>query len=336
MKIVVDKDIPFIRGRLEPFGEVDYVDGKAIDCSMVADADALIIRTRTKCDEKLLKDTKVKFIATATIGTDHIDMDWCERHGITVKSAPGCNAPGVAQYVFSSLFASGFDADKDVLGIIGYGNVGSTEGKWAKEMGIKTLVCDPPRKEAGFDDVAYCDMETVLQASDAVTLHVPMTKDGSYPTFKLIGEKELQMLKPGAILVNSSRGGIMDEGKLLKCHVSSAKRQEPKAIIDVWENEPDINRELLRLAKIATPHIAGYSLEGKKRATKMTLENFDEFFDVKTDKSGLETVPRYSKISKELIINSYDPRIDSEKLKNSPELFESLRNNYEYRHEPLF
>lgn len=342
MKIVVDKDIPFIKGRLEPFGEVDYADGKAINRSIVDDADALIIRTRTICDENLLKNSNVKFIATATIGTDHIDKEWCKNHGIIVKSAPGCNAPGVAQYVFSSLFETGFNPKKDILGIIGYGNVGSTVGKWAQEIGIKILVCDPLRQEAGYDDVEYCEMKKVLKESDAVTLHVPLTHNTSHPTFRLIGKNELKLLKPGTKLINTSRGGVVDENYLLK-YLYKAPRNNldtrnltPVAIIDVWENEPEINKELLKHAEIATPHIAGYSLEGKKRATRMTLENFDEFFMVKTDKTGLETDPVYSSVSKNLILQSYNPRIDSVNLKNSPDSFESLRNHYEYRHEPLF
>lgn len=335
MKIIVDKDIPFIKGRLEPFGEVVYADGKAINGSMVADADALIIRTRTKCKENLLKGSKVRFITTATIGIDHIDREWCEKSGITVMSAPGCNAPGVAQYVLSSLFNVGFDSEKATLGIIGYGNVGSTVGKWAIDMGIKTLVCDPFRKEMGFNDVEYSDLKKLLKEADAITLHVPLTKNGSHPTFHLIGEEELKLLKNNAILINTSRGGVIDE-KALISQLGGKHLSPDFIVIDVWENEPEINRDLLQLAHIATPHIAGYSLEGKKRATRMALENFDDFFGVKTDKTGLETIPMHSNVTKELILRSYDPIKETQNLKLNPGSFESFRNNYDYRHEPLF
>lgn len=333
MKIIVDKAIPYIDRRFPKEAEVISVAAPEINASLVSDANALIVRTRTACGESLLKGSEVKLVASATIGTDHIDIPWCEENGITVKNAPGCNAPGVAQYVFASLFTSGFNPQTDTLGIVGYGNVGGLIGEWAQQMGIKTLVCDPPRLEAGYTDTIYSSMEEVLEKSDAVTLHVPLDKNGKHPTFHLIGSRELEKMKKGAVLVNSSRGGVVDE-KALKKYIKSG---EIKAIIDVWENEPQIDARLLDLAFIATPHIAGYSAEGKKRGTRMALEALRDVLGVEVDLSGLECeIPGDNMISKMIILNSYDPMKDSARLKECGANFESLRNNYHYRHEPFF
>lgn len=333
MKIIVDKDIPYIKDRFPVEIEVNYLQGNKITSKDVEDADVLIVRTRTRCDETLLKGSKVKLIATATIGTDHIDIPWCEKNGITVKSSPGCNAPGVAQYVFSSIFKCGFKPGKGTLGIIGNGNVGGIVADWAHEMGIKVLINDPPRKEKGLTDVEYKSLEEVLKGSDIISLHVPFTKEGEYPTYKLIGEKELKLMKHGSILINSSRGGVVDE-KALK---EAIDKNNLKAIVDVWENEPAIDLELVDMATISTPHIAGYSAEGKMRATRMVLEAVKDVIGIAVDLKGLECFPsRDLNITKGLIENSYDPGKDSYNLKESPQLFESLRNTYDYRHEPLY
>lgn len=345
MKIVIDRAIPFIENRVKGSNEILFIPGKDITKEVVKDADALIVRTRTSCNEELLKDSKVKLVATATIGTDHIDSEWCEKNGIEVKNAPGCNAPGVAQYVFASLFRAGFNPGKDTLGIIGYGNVGSIVAEWAKIMGIKTLISDLPRERSGFNDVEYLSKEYVLQNSNAVTLHVPLTygedfmpsgykgKKNLYPTYHLIGSKELACMPSGSIIVNTSRGGVVDE-KSLKYFLKEGKL---KAIIDVWENEPYIDRELAESALISTPHIAGYSEEGKKRASMMVLKELTNILNIETDIRGLECLPpEGSAISGELIFRSYDPLVDKANLIAHIDSFEDLRNNYQYRHEPLF
>lgn len=333
MRIVIDKDIPFIRGRFPEDVETVYATGADIDAEMVKEADALIVRTRTKCDENLLKGSKVKLVATATIGTDHIDTGWCEANGITVRNSPGCNAPGVAQYVFASLFGSGFDPSRDTLGIIGYGHVGRVVGDWARQMGINVKISDEPLKQQGNEDAEYHSQEEVLKDCDAITLHVPLTKSGPYPTYHLIGEKEMELMKAGSMLVNSSRGGVVDEKAMKK----KLERGELKAIIDVWENEPRIDEELVILASISTPHIAGYSEEGKKRATQMVLETVEDILEVPTDRRGLECEPHTgADISRKQIEKSYNPEKDSERLRENPGGFENLRNNYQYRHEPLY
>lgn len=333
MKLVIDEAVPFIKSRFPSGVDTLYLPGNEITQETVKEADAVIVRTRTICDEKLLKDSKVKLVVTATIGTDHIDIDWCNANGVVVRNAPGCNAPGVAQYVLASLFKTGFDPVKDTLGIIGYGHVGAIVADWANQIGIKVLISDAPRKAAGFDDVEYLPMEEILKKADAVTLHVPLNKEGTYPTFHLIGERELDLMKPGATLVNSSRGGVVDESALK----SAIKSGKVEAIIDTWENEPKIDSELAILAAVATPHIAGYSAEGKMRATRMALEAVSETLRIPVDITGLECVaPGDNKISRQLIERSYDPFKDSENLFNNLSAFESLRNLYQYRHEPLF
>lgn len=331
MKIVIDKDIPFIQDRFPAEIETVYVAGAEIDKKLVEDADALIVRTRTKCDEHLLKGTKVKMIVTATIGTDHIDIPWCEVNGITVRSAPGCNAPGVAQYVLSSLFKAGFNPKTDTLGIIGYGNVGSIVADWARQCGIRLLISDAPREEAGYTDVEYVSKDRILKECDAVTLHVPLTSSGHHPTLGLIGEEELGKIKPDALLINSSRGGVVEE-KALK---EMLLHHRIRAVIDVWENEPDIDYELAKKAFIATPHIAGYSLEGKMRATAMALEAVGEVLGFPVDTKGLECKdPKDFKITRERIENSYNPFTDHSRLLSREKGFEELRNKYSYRNEP--
>lgn len=332
MKLIIDKDIPFIRERFEDNVEVIFLPGKEITPDKVKDADGLIVRTRTLCNERLLRDSKIKLVATATIGTDHIDKKWCENNGILVKNAPGCNAPGVAQYVLSSLLKTGFQ-EKDTLGIIGCGNVGSIVAEWAKQLGFKVLISDAPRKDAGFMDEQYMPLEEVLRNSDALTLHVPFTKEGKYPTFHLIGEKEIAVMKKGAILFNTSRGGVVDESVLKKFILKG----RVKGVLDVWENEPMIDKELVDMVEIATPHIAGYSEEGKKRATRMALEAVKEVLGIPVDFTGLDCVPPSGmSISRDLIEKSYNPIFDSDALRSDPTAFEEVRNNYSYRHEPLF
>lgn len=333
IKIVVDEAIPFMKDRFSDEVNILSLPANGFTPDVVKDADAIIVRTRTQCDQNLLKGSSVKLIATATIGTDHIDIPWCESEGITIKNAAGCNAPGVAQYVFASLFKSGFDPSTQTLGIIGYGNVGQIVADWAKQMGIKFFISDPPRKDAGLNDVDYHEIDYVLKNSDAVTLHVPLTKSGVYPTYKMIGEQQLKLLRPGGVLVNSSRGGVVDEAALKKY----LKSKRLKTIIDVWENEPIIDKELAFIAEVATPHIAGYSEEGKKRATRIALENITDVLGVSTNLEGLECIPvPGTKISKDLIEASYNPAEDHRNLVDDISSFESLRNNYLYRHEPLF
>lgn len=328
-KIVIDDNIPYIAGRLEPVADVEYVDQFGFTPDNVRDADAMIIRTRTQCNRGLLENSSVKLIATATIGMDQIDIPWCESNGIRIANSPGCNAPAVAQYVWSALLRDGFDPARHTLGIIGCGNVGSIVKRWGVMLGARVLVNDPPKEKAGVPG-EYTPLDKLLAESDAVTLHTPLTRTGDYPSWHLISEIEVAKMKPGAILVNAARGPVIDTEAVLP----ALRDGRIKAIIDTWEGEPAVNRELLQLADYATFHIAGYSRQGKERATRMVLEQVEKQFGLEVDKSGLAPVYEYPEsLSAKDIINSYDPAEDTRMLRENPENFDILRRNYNYREE---
>lgn len=331
-KILIDDNIPYINGRLEPVADVTYVDQFGFTPENVKDADALIIRTRTLCNRELLEGSNVKIIATATIGTDQIDIPWCEANGIKVANSPGCNAPAVAQYVWASLLREGFDPATGKLGVIGCGNVGSIVAGWGRMLGAKVIVNDPPRMESGIAD-DYAPLEEIMRECDAVTLHTPLIRDGRHPSFHLISGKEVAAMKRGAILVNAARGAVLDTKTVLPY----VQDRDIRAVIDTWEGEPDLNLDLLRHADIATFHIAGYSRQGKERATRMVLEEMEKFFGFEVDKSGLAPAYVYpEKITAEEIVDSYDPSVDTDALLSAPKKFDLLRRNYNYREECVF
>lgn len=333
MKIIIDKDIPFIDRRLDGLAEVVKVDQNGFTPELVADADALMIRTRTRCCRELLEGSRVSLIATATIGTDQIDIPWCESAGIKVENAAGCNAPAVAQHVISTLLHMGFDGCRMPLGIVGYGHIGTIVADWARRIGWQTLVCDPPRKEAGMADEDYIPLEELLAKSGAVTVHTPMTRTGRHATHHLIGERQLTLMPEGSILVNAARGPIVDNKALL----AAIRKGRVRAAIDTWEGEPDIMPELLDAVEYGSCHIAGYSRQGKQRATRMALEALERHFGIEIDKSGLE--PDYkapSTVSAEAIATSYDPEEQTRYLRSCPQQFDRLRAAYELREEPTF
>ncbi len=332
MKIIADRNIPFLDGRIQGV-DLIRLPASEIDPEAVRDADALIIRTRTQCDSALLKDSKVKLISTATIGTDHIDIPWCRENGIKVSNAPGCNAPGVALYVWSNLLRNGFDPDRHTLGVIGCGNVGSIVTEWGERLGAKVLVCDPPRKEKGYTDREYLTLEEVLSKSDAVTLHTPLTYDGLHPTYHLINKESILNLKHGAIFINAARGETTETEALIE---AIEEGRIGHAVIDTWEGEPRINSRLLELADTATTHIAGYSVEGKQRATRMALEAVAETLHTPVDLTGLQGAYKTpALLTPERIISAYDPVPMTIALKSDPQGFETLRNSYPLHSELL-
>ena len=329
MKIVIDDNIPYIKGRLEPVADTLYVDQFGFTPENVRDADAIVIRTRTLCNESLLGHSRVRLIATATIGMDQIDIPWCAERGISVNSAPGCNAPGVAQYVWSALLREGFDPVRHTLGVVGCGNVGGIVAEWGRLLGTRVVVSDPPRQRAGIED-DYMPIDKLMAECDAVTLHTPLTRTGEDPTFHLADRAMFARMRPGALLVNAARGPVVDSGALLE----ELRAGRIRAVLDTWEGEPIVNKELLSLTDYGTFHIAGYSREGKQRATRMALEALEKGLGIVVDKSGLEGAYRPHKaISAEGIMASYDPGTDSDSLKAAPELFDTLRRNYDFRPE---
>lgn len=329
LKFVIDSAIPYISGVLEPFAEVVYLPGKDFTPADVHDADALIIRTRTRCDASLLEGSRVKLIATATIGFDHIDLEWCKAHDIRVVTSAGCNAAGVLQWVSAVLatLAERYDMqpEKSTLGIVGVGNVGSLVERYAREWGFRVLRCDPPRKEREGGD--FLTLEEVLQHSDIVTLHTPLDAT----TYHLINSHTLSLMKPDAVLINASRGEVAETEAL--CATSR------RLFIDVWENEPDISEELLCKAVVATPHIAGYSAQGKANATAMVVAAVAEEFSLPLEGWYPENVCRVERRSIgwqemcDTIKIRYDLALETNDLRKNRNDFERLRNEYHYREE---
>lgn len=331
--ILIDADIPFIHGRLEPLADVKYVSQDDFTPSLVSDADALLIRTRTRCDGALLSNSRVRLIATATIGTDQIDLPWCTAHGITARNSPGCNAPGVAQYVWASLLRMGIEPAKTIIGVVGYGNVGSIVADWGRRLGATVRVCDPPRAEAGYTDANYEPLKTLMAECDVVTFHTPLTYSGPHSTFHLADAAKLNLMRPGAILVNAARGPVVDNEALKE----AIRKRGLHTVIDTWEGEPVLDTELLGMCDIGTFHIAGYSRQGKERATRMVLEACDDFFGWNTDKSGLAGPrPANEQVTAEAITESFDPYPVMEALRREPQAFERLRKEYIFRDEPAF
>lgn len=338
MKVIVDNKIPFIKEAIGKIAdEVIYVPGKDFTPALVKDADALIIRTRTQCNRELLQGSRVQFIATATIGFDHIDTEYCHEAGITWTNAPGCNSASVAQYLQSTLLLinllKGKNLSEMTIGIVGVGNVGIKVAKVARELGMRVLLNDLPREEKE-GSTNFCSLQFLAEECDVITFHVPLYKEGKYKTFHLADENFFQSLKRKPVIINTSRGEVIDTNALLKALDS---RIILDAIIDVWEHEPEINRELLDKVFIGTPHIAGYSADGKANATRMSLDAICKFFQIEADYKINAPTPAspiiHAKNHEEAILQIYNPVEDSTRLKNQPEQFETLRGDYPLRRE---
>lgn len=341
MKIIIDSAIPYIHGVLEEYADVSYIAGSDITHSDVKTCDAMIIRTRTKCNKELLNGSSVKFIASATIGYDHIDMDYCKSQGIEIALSSGCNANAVAQWVLASLFeidkTSAIEPSKTTIGIIGVGNVGSAVANLFSELGFLILMNDPPKKLID-NNLNYVDLDYLLSNSDIITLHTPLIKNGKFPTNNLIRSKEFDKMKKGAIFINASRGEVVDEGALMEAIKNNTIST---AILDVYINEPYINTTLINLAKITTPHIAGYSINGKANGTSMAIRALANKFDFHQLKSWypkdiegvIDNVEMSFSNTKRLMPLFYSILNDSDTLKKDSSKFEYLRNNYIYRKE---
>ncbi len=351
MKIVADDKIPFLKGVLEPFAEVIYLPGKQIDNKVLKDADALLTRTRTKCNSSLLKGTAVKFIGTATIGFDHIDTEFCRKNGITWTNAPGCNSSSVQQYIAAALLRiSGkfkYKLKNKTIGIVGVGNVGSKVEKLARTLEMNVLLNDPPRARNEGEN-SFVSLDQLLIESDIVTAHVPLNMTGEDKTHHLFDEKSFGMMRRGTWFINSSRGEVMDT-TALKSALDSGKLMG--TVVDVWENEPDIDSDLLEKAFLSTPHIAGYSTDGKANGTSMTVNSLCKFFNLPLNNWYPETVPdppapvillncngkTDEEVMREAVLHTYNIDDDSIRLKMTPKEFEKQRGDYPLRREfPAF
>lgn len=339
VNIVIDAHIPYIKGVLEPYvHSVRYLEPSAIDATAMADAHCLITRTRTHVNAALLDGSPCRMVATATIGTDHIDLAYCRNHGITVANAPGCNAPAVAQYVLSSILAlANRPLAQHTLGIVGVGHVGRIVERWARALSMTVLRCDPPRAAAG-DPGQWYDLEDLASRADVITFHTPLTHDGAYPTLHLCNEAFVRSLRRAPIIINAARGPVTDTEALLQGLRDSHIRA---AVIDTWEGEPDINRELTARAAGATPHIAGYSREGKARATAMILDAVCRFFGLPElsplgapDIPAEDLRPGAAPVMADLRQGAERLLQDTARLRANPGDFEALRSSYDLRREP--
>ena len=340
MKIVADRHIPFLEGVFEPYAEVVYIDGRAITHDDIVDADALVIRTRTRCNAALLDGTRVRMIATATIGTDHIDLDYCREKGIEVHNAEGCNAGGVMQYVFSAIYGvaarKSIKIDNMTIGIVGVGHVGSKVEAMARYLGLDVLLCDPPRAEKEGPE-AFCSLDYLLANSHGVSMHVPLDET----TRKMADEEFFRMMQPGAIFINASRGEVVDDDALVQ-----AIPKLGAVVIDTWNNEPDVNADLIEMVDIATPHIAGYSYQGKQNGTASAVQSVARRFGIEPlyDFYPEEDLPDHNPILLDLKDKTQGERAavfqynypiftDDFRFRMEPHKFEKLRSEYQYRRE---
>lgn len=346
MRIVADDHIPFLRGVLEPFASVSYLPGAKIAPEDIRDADALLTRTRTRCNATLLEGSGVRFIGSATIGFDHIDTEFCADRGIHWCNAPGCNAGSVMQYVASALAHLSRKHELELasmaLGIVGVGNVGSKIEKLGKTLGMNVILNDPPRaRSESLSD--FVSLESIVREADLITLHVPLNRNGPDKTYHLWDEEFFSRLKRKPLLINTSRGETVNTPALKK---AISRKMIRSAVMDVWENEPRIDKELLEMTDISTPHIAGYSLDGKANGTTAVVRALSRFFNLGLDewrpdhipepeKPIIDTIPHGTaeQIILSCVESTYKVESDSRRLRQSPETFEEQREQYPLRRE---
>ena len=324
MQIIIDKGIPFLQGVFPSEIEVKFLSPEEITSESVRKADALFVRTRTQINKELLHGSQVRFVATATIGFDHIDQDYCREAGIHWVSCPGCNAQAVCDYVeeaIASFNSSPFRGRSEggfTIGIIGYGHVGKLVAQMAEKNGYRVLLSDPPLGIGA-------PLKEIVPQCDVLTFHTPLTYDGEHPTYHLCNADILRLCKPNALIINAARGGIIDEQALLSTLNSQLSTLNYTTVIDCWENEPLLNQALLEKVDLASFHIAGYSIEGKMRASEMCLQAFCEFFSLPILSINKKLVPLQGDSAP-----GWLQRI-SNQLKAAPEHFEQLRTQYKLR-----
>lgn len=353
LKIVADENIPALQTLFAPLGELHTCPGRAICRDDLLDADMLLVRSVTPVNRALLQGTSVRFVGTATIGTDHVDQADLTELGIGFSSAPGCNADAVVEYVLSALLhlaeEQSFDLWQRCVGVVGVGNVGSRLAARLEALGIRTLLCDPPRQRtlpAG-EAAHFCSLEQLLSEADIVSLHTPLTRIGEDATWHLLQAERLALLQPDTILINAGRGAVIDNLALLEL---AGQRDDLTLVLDVWEDEPVVNPALAACVKIATPHIAGYSLEGKLRGTWMLYQAWCAFAGVAVEQSFEQLLPAADVTEMHLtevagllppVRMLYDPYRDDRALRASlsaPEqqqkaAFDQLRKQYPVRRE---
>jgi erythronate-4-phosphate dehydrogenase len=328
MNIVVDKNIPFVLKAFAPFGEVTALPTKAITRDAVRAADALILRSETRVTGPFVDGSRLRFIGSASIGTDHVDLDDLAARGIAFANAPGCNADSVKEYVAAALLHIAWMKSSSLrgttLGIVGVGSVGRKVADMAAGLGMAVLLNDPPRARAEGPD-GFVSLDEVM-AADIVTLHVPLTRTGEDATYHLFDKGRIARMKRGSILLNTSRGAVVDSGALMQALIDGSLGA---AILDVWEGEPYIDNELLAHVLLGTAHIAGYSMEGKTNAVRLVREAFCRYFgfDAPWDPAAelpppalreIEIGPEPSpaeEVLREAVSACYDIQIDADMLR---------------------
>ena len=343
MKIVVDDKIPYIRETICQLADmVVFLSGAAITADDVRDADVLVVRTRTRCNQQLLEGSKVRLVVTATIGYDHIDTQWLDKAGIRWTNCPGCNSGSVAQYLECALLLleqqKGLSLHQSTIGIVGCGHVGSKVKAVAERLGMQVLVCDPPLAtlspklgdDRGLNERLFVSLDEIERRCDVITFHVPLTREGQYATWHLADEDFFRRLSRVPYIINTSRGEVVDNQALLKALEEGRVRD---AVIDVWENEPHPDAALLEKVFIGTPHIAGYSADGKVNADNMVIDAICQQFGLPHPEPIVPpTLPSDIHLTGSPL-DLYNPMDDSRKLKAEPSFFEQLRNNYPLRRE---
>jgi erythronate-4-phosphate dehydrogenase len=350
MKITADENIPFVKECFGKLGQVHTAPGSDINSSMAKDTDILVVRSVTKVNEQLLKNTSVKFVGTCTIGFDHIDRDYLDKNNIGFASAPASNADSVAEYIISALLniaqKKKITLEGKKIGVIGVGNVGSRVVKNTQALGMKPILNDPPLKRQT-NNQKYRPLEELYDC-DFITVHTPLTHQGRDRTYHLVNEKFLNNLKSGLVLLNTSRGAVVDSAALQNA-VENGKLSA--VCLDVWENEPDINTDLLKRVDIATPHIAGYSFDGKVRGMVMIFNAVCKYFDIQTRADQSQFLPepenKHLKVDNtenllsKIVNKIYNVYSDDKKMrkileinaKKRPEFFKKLRKEYPVRRE---
>ncbi len=351
MLIVADKNIPLVEQAFSGLGDLQLVDGRHLSRTDIKKADALLVRSVSKINAELITDSSVKFVGSATSGIDHIDVTWLQKQGIAFAYTPGNNAQAVAEFVISSLQVLSdrycVPLTQKVLGVVGYGNIGKRVVALANLLGMECLINDPYLQEdPAYSDTRFHSLADLIRRADIVSLHTPLTRNGKYPTWHLLDTDQLDQLKEGSWLINTARGAVVDGQPLL----GQLQHGRLIAALDVWENEPQIDVSLLQQAALATPHVAGYSLEGKLNATASLHKAFCRFFslpadwqaplpvvDITNDLSGYGLFPALRLLCRRVC----DIEADDRQLRRLIDLpaaeqatyFDQLRLNYRFRRE---
>ena len=352
IKIIADRNIPQVDKAFAHIGELQLVDGRQLNAAQLGEAQILLVRSVTKVNRHLLANSAIRFVGSATIGTDHVDLDYLQQQGIVFTNAPGCNAASAAEYVVAAVLHFMHTRQQQLaglkVGVVGYGNVGSRVTAKLTALGCEVMVYDPPREQRWHDrDYASWDQ---IQTADIVTAHVPLTKTGDYPTLHMFDQAFFAKLKAHALFINTSRGAAVDEVALK--HIK-ASGKPLHLILDVWQHEPTIDMELLQQTLIATPHIAGYSAEGKHRGLEMVYQAACQFLSVTPQWTLADALPSHSfviepdlsrddmSLLRHLVSMAYDIEQDDQAMRKLPEMaaeqrgawFDGLRKNYPVRRE---